>query len=166
MQNIILELRKLIFCILFILLLELLIVLFIKQCNVASIQKIRNVIFPFNYKLNRVSTINITIVNGKIIMLRVIGEFFEWLDFVECAQFADRDGHTCRNDGGDNMQMQLLRHERTQLPGANGRAAPVSSGYLTSITLTRDDSRIPARHNKVRSNKNDRSGRYIHRIEA
>lgn len=58
------------------------------------------------------------------------------------------------DDGGDNMQMQLLRHERTQLPGANGRAAPVSSGYLTSITLTRDDSRIPARHNKVRSNKN------------
>lgn len=116
------------------------------------------------YKLQNLLTINITVVNGEITMLRVIGEFFFWVIEICRIRAARqlRQAHVSgTDDGGDNMQMQLLRHERTQLPGANGRAAPVSGGYLTSIILTRDDSRIPVRHNKERSNKIDRSGRYI-----
>jgi len=83
------------------------------------------------------------------------GSFFEFeLKFVEYG-LPIATGTRVGTDDGDNMQMQLLRHERTQLPGANGRAAPVS-GYLTSITLMRDGFRIFVRHNKERSNESDR----------
>lgn len=66
-------------------------------------------------------------------MLRVVGEFFAVIEICRIARYArslgasvDRGRARTRvgaDDAGDNMQMQLLRHERTQLPGANGRGA-------------------------------------------
>lgn len=107
---------------------------------------------PFGSRISYLclQLINVIAVNGRIMVLRVIGEFFA---VIEICRIAIRAPGTRvgTGDGGDNMQMQLLRHEHTQLPSANARA-DIRRGYFTSITLTKKHSSPGIRRNKEWSN--------------
>jgi len=82
--------------------------------------------------------INVIVANGTITMSRVTGEFFELIEICRIPRARAR-ARTCRGglDSGDNMQMRLLRHKRTQLSGANGRTALLSAHFTLSVALTR-----------------------------